>query len=140
MLKGKKKIRRSRTALSYGGSIVLHVKNEVEGDGVGLGSFRLLSRLSSIMMVDSVLSHASLCCAGFSISDIQSRDVLDLIESLNQTGGTATGFQYTSGPNNKTPAILLEGKHASTCFSSRPFSPFFTAARLPNPTPSVVCL
>ncbi|XP_070182140.1 protein kinase C-binding protein NELL1-like isoform X2 [Littorina saxatilis] len=45
---------------------------------------------------------------GFSISDSQSRDVLDLIQSLNGTDAAAAGFQYTTGPNNNTPAILLE--------------------------------
>lgn len=50
-----------------------------------------------------------LLSSGLSISDIQSRDVLDLLLSLNTTD-TPAGFQYTSGPNNQTPAILLQGK------------------------------
>ncbi|XP_041352530.1 protein kinase C-binding protein NELL1-like isoform X2 [Gigantopelta aegis] len=40
--------------------------------------------------------------------DITARDVVDLIESLNETATQITGFQYTSGPNNGTPAILLQ--------------------------------
>jgi hypothetical protein len=50
-------------------------------------------------------------CAGISVSDVQPRDVLDLIATLNGTDPASAGFQYTTGPNPHTPAILLESEY-----------------------------
>ncbi|XP_076445181.1 protein kinase C-binding protein NELL1-like isoform X2 [Babylonia areolata] len=45
---------------------------------------------------------------GFTMCEMQSRTVLDLILSLYQTDSTATGVRYTTGPNQHAPALLLD--------------------------------
>ncbi|KAL8560118.1 hypothetical protein ACOMHN_021614 [Nucella lapillus] len=46
---------------------------------------------------------------GFSLCEMPSPDVLDLIVCLNQTDSPAKGVRYTTGPNPHAPALLLDG-------------------------------
>ena len=61
------------------------------------------------LLLSAGLPRHAFLLTGLSL-DITARDVVDLIESLNETATQITGFQYTSGPNNGTPAILLQGE------------------------------